>query len=170
MHIHGDMENRVSVHQSDCHPLGAHFVQGVSRFYELLLPCLHYHILTFTSTRTISEQRIHKESVHSFQLNQRKLLELESRSPKPKRSKAKRIDLIWGKSDMRFRVGPPSPWPPPPPPPHLLASASACRRPPSRRIHAANSGDSQGIALPLLLLFRRRKKDPQLHALFSRQR
>ncbi|OEL27044.1 Phosphatidylserine decarboxylase proenzyme 1, mitochondrial [Dichanthelium oligosanthes] len=39
---------------------------------------------------------------------------------------------------MRFRVRSPSPWPPPL---HLLASA---RRPPSRRIHAANSRDSQG--------------------------
>ncbi|RLN39654.1 hypothetical protein C2845_PM01G00080 [Panicum miliaceum] len=45
---------------------------------------------------------------------------------------------------MRFRVRLPSPWPPPPPPPlHLLASARHRHRPPSRRIHAANSGDSQ---------------------------
>ncbi|CAN6321827.1 unnamed protein product [Urochloa humidicola] len=43
---------------------------------------------------------------------------------------------------MRFRVGPPSPWPPPPPPLYLLASAR--HRLPSRGIHTSNSGDSQG--------------------------
>ncbi|PVH33387.1 hypothetical protein PAHAL_9G641400 [Panicum hallii] len=60
----------------------------------------------------------------------------------PALEKEDRFHLGWGKSDMRFRVRPPSPWPPPPPL-HLLASARHGHRPPSRRIHAANSGDSQ---------------------------
>ncbi|CAN6308365.1 unnamed protein product [Urochloa humidicola] len=49
---------------------------------------------------------------------------------------------------MRFRVGPPSPWPPPPPPLYLLTSAR--HRLPSRGIHASNSGDSQGKGKLLL--------------------
>lgn len=129
--------------------------------------CTIYHVLTFTS--------IHTPFSHLRRRRRRR-----RRPTAVVQGKERESISFGGKSGMRFRVRrPPSPWPPPPPPLHLLASARHRNRPPSRRIHAANSGDSQGFGFSSLhplsvdLTSHCHSSDKerfQLRILFARQR